>query len=87
MRWVAAGGGASATALADLNVPIDPPPAIAPQAALSDGVLAMGAAVHDVLAVTADGTNSARLQTLVTAGDLLFGAGASASSVTRAISG
>ena len=73
LAWVAAGGG-------DASQPVEhllthPPAAIAPDASVTDGVLALGTADVGVLAITTDGTRDGRLQALVTASDLatLFG--------------
>lgn len=69
-RWVAAGAGSGSVPVSDLAPALELPPTIAPQAMLSDGVLAMGATGSGTLAVTDDGTAAGRLQTLVTARDL-----------------
>jgi len=70
VQWAAAGGGDARASLRQLRIEIAPPPAVAPDASLSDGVLAMGSAAIDALAVTSDGTPQADLQALVTARDL-----------------
>lgn len=69
LEWAAAGGGDARASLRQLQIKIAPPPAVAPDALLSDGVLAMGSAAVDALAVTTDGTPQAHLQALVTARD------------------
>jgi CBS domain-containing protein len=70
LQWAADGGGDARASLRQLQIEIAPPPAVAPDASLSDGVLAMGSAAIDALAVTTDGTPQAHLQALVTARDL-----------------
>jgi CBS domain-containing protein len=71
--WVAAGGGDARRPIEDL-LP-EAPVVVAPDATVAQGVLTMGAAGADVLAVTADGTATGALQALVTSADLaaLFG--------------
>jgi CBS domain-containing protein len=69
LRWAAAGGGDAHATIGQLPVPITPLPTVAPDASLSDGLLAMGSAGAEALAVTVDGTREARLQALVTASD------------------
>jgi hypothetical protein len=74
LRWAAGGGDAHRT-IARLAVPIATPPTVAPDISLAEGVLAMGSAGVEALAVTQDGTRNSRLQALVTTRDLapLFG--------------
>jgi CBS domain-containing protein len=75
LRWAAAGGGDALGTIAGLAVPIAMPPTVAPDISLAEGVLAMGSAGVEALAVTKDGTRNSRLQALVTTRDLapLFG--------------
>jgi len=75
LRWAAAGGGDARGTIAGLAVPIAAPPTVAPDISLAEGVLAMGSAGVEALAVTQDGTRNSRLQALVTTRDLapLFG--------------
>jgi CBS domain-containing protein len=73
LAWVAAGGG-------DARQPVtallhEALPAVAPDAVVSEGVLALGAADAGVLAMTSDGTHAGSLHAVVTARDLapIFG--------------
>ena len=74
LAWVAAGGGdAQQQAIEAL---LDAPPTVvAPDASVTDGVIAMGGADVPALAMTTDGTPEGRLQAIVTPADLalLFG--------------
>jgi CBS domain-containing protein len=75
LRWAAAGGGDAHNTIARLGIAVTPPLTVAPDASLSEGLLAMGASGAGALAVTEDGTRDGRLQALVTTRDLapLFG--------------
>ncbi len=75
LTWAAQGGGDARTSIADLAIPLVPPPTAAPNASVGDGVLAMGAAQTEAIAVTDDGTPGGRLQAVVTARDFapMFG--------------
>jgi CBS domain-containing protein len=69
LRWVAAGGGdARRDTIEALH--LAPPIVIAPDASVTDGVLAMATAGSGALAITADGAASGRVQALVTPNDL-----------------
>ena len=74
LAWVAAGAGnAQQQAIETL---LDAPPTmVAPDASVTDGVIAMGGADVPALAMTTDGTPEGRLQAIVTPADLalLFG--------------
>ena len=69
LSWVAAGGG-NARQQSIETLLENPPTVVAPDALVTDGVIAMsGAAVH-ALAITTDGTPDGRLQAIVTPSDL-----------------
>jgi CBS domain-containing protein len=69
LRWVAGGGGdAQAHTIEALG--LAPPAVVAPDASVTDGVLAMAATGAGALAITADGAASGRFQALVTPNDL-----------------
>ena len=74
LAWVAHGGGnARQQAIGAL---LDAAPTVmAPDASVTDGVIAMGRAATPAIAITADGTPHGRLQAIVTSADLalLFG--------------
>jgi CBS domain-containing protein len=68
LEWLADGGGRRDQAVSSL---IDrPPPAVAADASVAEGVLAMGAAGAPALAITADGSPGGELHAVVTPGDL-----------------
>jgi CBS domain-containing protein len=67
MSWFA-DGGRHDDPLSALEVEI--PPTVGPDASIADGVIAMGGARADALALTSDGTSTGRLLTLVTPRDL-----------------
>jgi len=69
LRWVAAGGGDAHRQSIETLMPVAPT-VVAPDASVTDGVIAMSAAGVEALAITADGTTNGRLQALVTPGDL-----------------
>jgi CBS domain-containing protein len=74
LSWVAAGGGAAQQQT--IETLLKPSPTVmAPDASVTDGVLAMGGADVPALAITTDGTLDGRLQAIVTPADLalLFG--------------
>jgi CBS domain-containing protein len=75
LRWAAAGGGDARGTIAGLAVAVAAPPTVAPDVSLAEGVLAMGSAGVEALAVTEDGTPDSRLHALLTTRDLapLFG--------------
>lgn len=68
LEWVAGGAGQADLPITGLLQRATP--AVAPDATVTDGVLAMGDARSDVLAVTADGSPSGRLHALVTTQDI-----------------
>ena len=74
LRWVAAGGGNSRQQAIDTLLEA-PPTVVAPDASVTDAVIAMGDAEVPAIAITADGTPDGRLQAIVTPADLalLFG--------------
>jgi len=69
LRWVAAGGGDARRDTIEA-LELAPPTAIAPDASVTDGVLAMAATGAGALAITADGAAHGRFQALVTPNDL-----------------
>jgi CBS domain-containing protein len=75
VAWVAGGSGDAEQPIAVL--PRSSPPTVGSDASVIEGVLAMAEAGADALAVTADGSATGRLNTLVTPGDLarVFGDG------------
>jgi CBS domain-containing protein len=73
LAWVAGGGGdarVSATTLVS-----NPPLSLGPDSTVADGLLAMGSADAEALAITADGPSGGTLQAVVSARDLspIFG--------------
>jgi CBS domain-containing protein len=74
LTWVAGGGG-NAQQQAIETLLVDPPTALAPDASVTDGVIALGGASVPAIAITTDGTPDGRLQAIVTPSDLalLFG--------------
>ena len=68
--WIAAGGGDAHQQTIETLVSI-PPGVVPPEAAVSDGVLALLGAGADALAITADGTIDSSVQALVTSVDLM----------------
>ena len=69
LRWVTSGGGdAHQQTIEALG--LAPPTVIAPDASVTDGVLAMAATGAGALAITADGATNGRFQALVTPNDL-----------------
>jgi CBS domain-containing protein len=73
VAWVAAGAGSAQQPVETLLRGV--PPAVAPDASVADGVLAMGADDADAVAITEDGTAGGRVHAMVTRRDLapLFG--------------
>ena len=70
VAWIAAGGGdAHRQTIGTLMS--DPPIVVRPEAAVSDGVLAMISAGVDALAITDDGTTASSVQALITPVDLM----------------
>ena len=69
LRWVTRGGG-DAHALTIEALEPAPPTVVAPDASVTDGVLAMAATGAGALAITADGAANGRFQALVTSNDL-----------------
>jgi CBS domain-containing protein len=84
LRWVAAGGGDAHRQSIETLVPVAPT-VIAPDASVTDGVIAMGAAGAGALAITADGTTNGRVQALVTPGDLTMVFGEQPTAILRDI--
>ena len=84
LRWVAAGGGDAHRQSIETLMPVAPT-VIAPDASVTDGVIAMGAAGVGALAITADGTTNGRLQALVTPGDLTMVFGDQPTAILRDI--
>jgi CBS domain-containing protein len=74
LTWVAGGGG-NAQQEAIETLLVEPPTALAPDASVTDGVIALGDASVPAIAITTDGTPDGRLQAIVTPSDLalLFG--------------
>jgi CBS domain-containing protein len=72
-KWIEEGGGDAREPVATLFD--SAPPAIAADAPVSDGVLAMGAADADALTLTSDGTKNGQVHAIVTSRDLahIFG--------------
>ncbi|MFN7918261.1 MAG: putative nucleotidyltransferase substrate binding domain-containing protein [Vicinamibacterales bacterium] len=68
LGWVAGGAGQASLPIASLVQ--HSTPVVGPEATVTAGVLAMGEAGSDVLAVTADGSPSGRLHSLVTVRDI-----------------
>jgi CBS domain-containing protein len=69
LAWIANGGGRSDRSAAELQT--EAPPTVAPDASIADGVIAIGAASADAVAMTTDGTAAGRLLALVTTRDLM----------------
>jgi CBS domain-containing protein len=69
LSWVASGGG-QARQQAIETLLENPPTVVAPDALVTDGVIAMGGAAVPALAITTDGTPDGRLQAIVTPSDL-----------------
>jgi CBS domain-containing protein len=70
VRWIAAGGGDAHRQTIETLLS-SPPIVVPPDAAVSDGVLALLGADVDALAITADGTIGSTVQALVTPVDLM----------------
>lgn len=68
LAWIADGGGSSDRPLSDLR--IEMPPTLGPDASIADGVLAMADSPRAAVAMTADGTASGRILTVITPRDL-----------------
>jgi CBS domain-containing protein len=73
LTWVAEGAGNAREQAIDTL--LETPTVMAPDASVTDGVIAMGGAQVPAIAITADGTPDGRLQAIVTPADLalLFG--------------
>ena len=83
LAWVAGGAGPSDQPVAALVQ--HGTPMVGAAASVTDGLLAMGEAGSDVLAVTSDGLSSGRLHTLVTTRDVGRAFGDQPSSILREI--
>jgi CBS domain-containing protein len=68
LGWIADGGGRSDRPVSELQT--GAPPTVAPDASITDGVIAMGAAGAAAVAMTTDGTSAGRLLAVVTPRDL-----------------
>jgi CBS domain-containing protein len=68
LAWVAAGAGDADQPMTKLRLTV--PPVVGSAASVADGVLAIGDAEADALAVTSDGSLNGQLQALVTSRDL-----------------
>ena len=68
LTWMADGGGPDRSVF---ELQCGPPPTVAPDASITDGVIAMGATGTAAVAITTDGTAAGRLLTVVTPRDLL----------------
>jgi CBS domain-containing protein len=68
LAWIADGGGNAGRPLSELRMNV--PPTLGPDATIADGVLAMGNSPEGALAMTADGTSSGRLLSVLTPRDL-----------------
>ncbi|MEP7310659.1 MAG: putative nucleotidyltransferase substrate binding domain-containing protein [Acidobacteriota bacterium] len=64
LTWIADGGGNSQRPVSDLQTAA--PPIVGPEASITDGVIAMGAAGTNAVAMTTDGTAAGRLLSVVT---------------------
>ena len=69
LSWVAAGGGSAHQQVIETLLE-NPPTVVAPDALVTDGVIAMGGAAVPALAITTDGTPEGPLQAIVTPSDL-----------------
>ncbi len=67
LTWIADGGDAGRS-VSELQTGV--PPTVGPEASITDGVIAMGAADAGAVAMTADGTAAGRLLAIVTPRDL-----------------
>jgi CBS domain-containing protein len=82
LTWMADGRGADRSVL---ELQSDAPPTVAPDASITDGVIAMGATDTAAVAITTDGTVASRLLTIVTPRDLLPAFGDQPAAILREI--
>jgi CBS domain-containing protein len=84
LSWVAAGGG-DARQQSIESLLKNAPTVVAPDALVTDGVIAMGGAPVPALAITTDGTPDGRLQAIVTPSDLALFFGEQPATILRDI--
>jgi CBS domain-containing protein len=84
LSWVASGGGDARHQSIETLLE-NPPTVVAPDALVTDGVIAMSGAAVPALAMTTDGTPDGRLQAIVTASDLAVAFGEQPATLLRDI--